>query len=110
MTLISEIFSASDAIENNRTVQDVLNHTVTELGELAMEVIIEQGKSYKQPGKDGIVGEAIDVIACAVDIIRVHAPELTEEDLIRLALPKLAKWKNKATEVHNKRILTTLDV
>lgn len=110
MTLITEIFTASDEIKNNRTVQDVLNHTVTELGELAMEVIIDQGKSYKHPGKDGIIGEAIDIIACAVDIIRVHAPELTEEDIISIALPKLAKWKDKATEVHNKRILTTLDV
>jgi hypothetical protein len=92
-----------------RQVQDVLNHTVTELGELTMEVIINQGKSYKQPGKDGIIGEAIDMIACAVDIIRLHSPELTEEDIIGIALPKLAKWKDKAMEVQNRHTQDALD-
>lgn len=73
MSLVNQILSSSVAVQNDRTVQDILNHTMTELGELALEVQIDQGKSYKLPGSDGIVGEALDMIACLVDMKSDHA-------------------------------------
>lgn len=104
MTLVGTILNKSKEIHNHRTVQDVLNHAMTELGELALEVQIDQGKSYKQPGADGIVGEALDLVACMIDMIYVHNPDLTEDDMIKLMLPKLIKWKEKANQVQMKQI------
>jgi hypothetical protein len=42
-----------------------------------------------------VVGEAVDVIICMLDMIRKKAPHLTEADLVRIARPKLEKWKRK---------------
>lgn len=95
-TIINRIFAVSDEIENGRTVSDILKYAMTEFGELAEEVIIDEGRSYKEPGKDGIVGEALDLIACAVDMIRKQAPHLTEAELLEIIEPKLQKWKEKS--------------
>lgn len=103
-TLVDIITDASAEIKNDRTIQDILNHAMTELGELALEVQIAEGKSYKQPGKDGVVGEALDVIACMVDIIYTHYGVLaTEEYMISLMKPKLDKWQEKDMEIRNKK-------
>lgn len=96
MSLIKQILTASKSINDGRTVQDVLNHGVTELGELALEIQIAQGKSYKEPGSDGIIGEALDLIACLVDLIYVENPSITEEDMRSLLEPKLIKWHHNA--------------
>lgn len=93
MTLVKQIQHASQSVQDFRTTQDVLIHAMTELGELALEVQIDQGKSYKTAGPDGIVGEALDVIACMVDMVYVHSPLLTEHDLINMLQPKLVKWQ-----------------
>lgn len=55
----------------NRMPTDVLLHLFSEFGELAEEVTIADGGSYKAQGADGVVGEAIDVILCAVDLVYV---------------------------------------
>jgi NTP pyrophosphatase (non-canonical NTP hydrolase) len=99
MTLVNTIWCASDSVKDSRTCSDVLTHAMTELGELAQEVQIHAGKSYKMPGSDGVVGEALDVIACMVDMIRVHDPNLTESDLMRIMQPKLEKWHEKSQEI-----------
>lgn len=95
-TLITETFNYSDQVHNNRNPFYVLLKCTEELGELSEEVQIAAGVSYKQPGKDGIVGEAIDLITCALDMIHITHPELTEEDILAIAIPKLEKWKEKA--------------
>jgi hypothetical protein len=95
-TLIGRIFQVSDEIDNGRTASDIVKYSMTELGELAEEVIIDEGRSYKAPGKDGVVGEALDLIACAADMIRTQAPDLTEDQLLEIIEPKLQKWKSKA--------------
>ena len=94
MTIVQNIFETSDAIQNGRTRQDVLNYTMTEIGELMEEFIISTGKSYKQPGADGIIGEAVDTIICLIDLIRIEDPTLREEDLQEIFCAKLAKWKS----------------
>jgi hypothetical protein len=55
--------------------------------------------SYKTEGPDGVIGEAVDVLICALDIIKVHKPEITEEEIIKLVQDKCAKWKRKSLEV-----------
>jgi len=96
-TLITETFKYSDQIQNNRNPFYVLSKITEELGELSVEVQIAEGVSYKQAGKDGVVGEGIDLITCVLDLIHIIYPELTEEDLVKVAIPKLEKWKEKAT-------------
>jgi hypothetical protein len=102
-TLVSEILATSKRVNDGRTAQDILTHAVTELGELALEVQISEGKSYKKAGKDGVVGEALDVISCMVDLIYVHYGRLaSEEFMVSLMKPKLDKWKEKADEIANR--------
>ena len=93
-TLAEAVFAASDEINNERTLQDILTHLVTEVGELATEIQIQEGKSYKIEGKDGVIGEAIDVIACALDIIHIAEPGFTDLDLQVGMQRKLQKWKD----------------
>lgn len=100
-TLIGETFKYSEQIDNNRNPFYVLSKCTEELGELSEEVQIASGVSYKYKGKDGIVGEAIDLITCLLDMIHITEPDLTEEDLVRIAIPKLEKWKE--TAIHDIR-------
>ena len=95
MSLIQKTFVVSDRIKNGRTLIRTLAHTMAEVGELAEEVVIANGFSYKQPGPDGIVGEAVDVILCALDIIYQVDPTITEKDIEAIAERKLAKWEAK---------------
>lgn len=102
MTLVSEIIKTSIQVQNTRNIQDVLTHATTELGELAQEVQIAGGKSYKQPGPDGVVGEALDVIACMIDMIYIHYGVLADEEyLVSLVKPKMEKWKEKSKQVQD---------
>lgn len=87
-----------DKVKNNRTLSTVLLHLVQELGELTTEIQIEGGHIQKTPSDDGIVGEAIDVIICALDIIRIHDPEITEEEIISYCQKKLNKWLKNENE------------
>jgi NTP pyrophosphatase (non-canonical NTP hydrolase) len=91
-TIVDTVFEMSDKIDNNRTVENILTHTSQELGELAEEVQIEMGNSYKTGGIDGVLGEAVDLIICALDMIHVHHPHHTEEDILPLVQSKLNKW------------------
>lgn len=102
MTLVKSILDTAQTVQNHRTTQDILLHAMTELGELALEIQIDQGKSYKSAGDDGIVGEALDMIACMVDMIHVHSPQLTEDDLIAMLHPKLAKWQAKSALIQRR--------
>lgn len=101
-TLFEQIALASamiDSITPNRPRYSILSFAQSEFGELADEVAIAEGHSYKEPGKDGIVGEAIDTIICLIDLIRQEAPHLTEQDLIDIAEAKGEKWI-RAVEQH----------
>ena len=95
MSLIQKTFAASDKIKNGRNQTRILAHTVAEVGELAEEVVIANGFSHKEPGADGIIGEAVDVIVCALDMIHQTDPTVTEEDLVKIAVRKLARWEAK---------------
>lgn len=77
-------------IQNGRTIADAARHAGLELVELNEEITLKtQGLAA---GPDGIVGEAIDLIACALDIIFVEAPETTNEQINGILLTKCEKW------------------
>lgn len=93
--IITQTFAVSDQIKDNRDLNDILNATVQEVGELATEISIHKGYRKAPQGKDGIVGEAIDSIVCLLDIIRRYDPLVTREDIERIAAVKLNKWVTK---------------
>jgi hypothetical protein len=97
MSLFDAVKAASRKVDHvhPRTRGDVIISALTELGECAEEVRIANGTSYKPQGVDGVVGEAIDTIACMIDLIHVENPELTERELVEYALTKMKKWVKK---------------
>lgn len=76
----------------------VLKKCVEELGELALEINIDQGLSYKEPGKDGVKGEAVDLAICALDMFALQCHNMTSEEIEREFLSymvtKLNKWRD----------------
>jgi len=103
MSLINQILEVSRRIPVYREEYSILAHTMEEVGELAQEISIKcGGKSYKDPGPDGIIGESIDAILCLVDMIYIHAQkngiDITEEQLMEIAQNKLDKWEDKCQQ------------
>jgi uncharacterized protein YunC (DUF1805 family) len=82
--LVDAVLKVSGKVSNGRTVETVLMHLVTEVGELAQEVVVAEGRSYKAPGRDGVVGEAVDVILCAVDLAWMASGR--DADAVRVAM------------------------
>jgi NTP pyrophosphatase (non-canonical NTP hydrolase) len=79
-----------------RYIGHVFLQLAEEAGELATEIKIANGFTIdKVEGADGIVGEAIDVIQCAIDIIYLYNPSITEEQLNVIMKKKLEKWSKK---------------
>lgn len=95
MTLFDLIRQYSIEIKNGRDPASILSTATSELGELAQEVNAGFSKtSYKTPGKDGIVGEAVDTIIAIVDLVCQCYPDITEEKLLGIAQKKLDKWRD----------------
>lgn len=80
MTLWAEIAKISNEVVNHRSQRDVYAHAVTEQGELMQEIIIAEGRSYKEAGEDGIPGEALDLILCMADLIIISDHEVDEHE------------------------------
>lgn len=92
---IFTILQTSHSINNGRSPYNVLTHLTSEVGELATEIEIKYGMvKNKQPGKDGVIGEAIDIIICAVDIIYIENPQITIDEILDIVKSKLVKWEN----------------
>jgi hypothetical protein len=89
----------SARVKNGRKPTDIMMSIMSEVGETAEEVQIAHGVSYKTEGPDGVVGEAVDAILCLLDLIMIHNPEITEEQLLQIASLKLAKWEAKARKL-----------
>jgi len=82
---VNLVRQAAIRVENGRTPMDILDYAMTELGELAEEIIIAGGRSYKVPGKDGVAGEAIDLSVCLVDLM--HATDPVDIENAHYGLP-----------------------
>ena len=98
--LITQILATSDRVDFDRSEDTVFRHIVEEVGELAEELTIATGQTYKTAGPDGVIGESLDAIISLVDMIYVHAKrtgvKLTQEMLMEIAAKKLAKWEDYA--------------
>lgn len=81
-----------------RTENYVLRKTNEELGEMTLEMNIADGLSYKEAGKDGVKGEAVDLAICAMDMFALQCPMMTPEEIEReflaYMLVKLNKWRD----------------
>lgn len=90
MTIVSSILDMSRDIDSPRTTKSVMNHLIGEVIELYDEVF---DNPDTRVDSDGILGEAVDVILCAVDIIHMQNPYITEEEIQEVVNRKLAKWQ-----------------
>lgn len=81
-----------------RSEEYVLRKTNEELGEMTLEMNIRDGLSYKEAGKDGVKGEAVDLAICAMDMFALQCDGLTPEEMEREFLAymivKLNKWRD----------------
>jgi NTP pyrophosphatase (non-canonical NTP hydrolase) len=93
-TLVDAVWATSRKIDNGRTPTDVFTKLIEEVGELAQELLVINGKSFKPAGKDGVVGEAVDAINCLVDLILLVQPDITEAEIAQIARTKQLKWEN----------------
>lgn len=97
MSLVETVFDMSRQIKDGRSVVRAAASVSAEVGELWEEISIEHLGSYRKPDADGIVGEAIDVIISALDVIYLSNPEMTEQEITDYANKKLLKWKSSIT-------------
>lgn len=99
MSLITQILYTCSEIHDDRTKSDILLAIGEEFGELCTEVAIEKGFKKRDASLDGVIGEALDLIISAVDMIH-HSlpksdPQAIEHALRQYATMKLNKWKDK---------------
>lgn len=87
------VFDYSDQIDNNRNINSIFNHLKGEVDELSDEIkLVENGD---EAGPDGVVGEAVDIMLCAIDLIRRFNPNITADDVNQIAIKKCEKWAAK---------------
>lgn len=94
-----EAAKQADIYHKNRTVQSIYNHAMSEMGEIALEVNIEDGQSYKAPGSDGIVGESLDAIAAMLDLVYKVNPDFPKDRYLEAT--------NKNRHTHSKSMFST---
>lgn len=87
MSGIGAILDICQTIESERTGESVFHHLCGEIIELSHEV---RGTG---DGIDGVIGESVDVILCAIDLIYQKNPTVTEDDINRVIQRKLEKWQ-----------------
>jgi NTP pyrophosphatase (non-canonical NTP hydrolase) len=66
-----------------------------EAGELAQEIKISNGLRKGPHGPDGIIGEAVDVILCALDVIYSEHGYMPLNEINKIIDSKAKKWLNK---------------
>ncbi len=87
--LLSMVRGYSDRIQDSRTPSSIRDHLAGELDELNQEL------SAVVPGEDGIAGESVDVMLCALDLIFKARPDWTDADILAYAKRKCEKWVSK---------------
>ena len=103
--MLKQTFEVCRRVKVKRTVQGAFNSLVEEVGELSTEINIDSGYKQREPGPDGIIGESIDVILSAIDVIWVELERynpygLNNDEAIigyleKYAAQKLKKWEDK---------------
>ena len=72
-TAFNFVQNISRSIQNDRTISSIILKGFEEIGELSEELTIKYFKTYKQPGKDGVIGEAIDLLIVVADLYYIVA-------------------------------------
>jgi hypothetical protein len=91
--LVEIVRHYSTTIKNDRTIRSAYEHLRDEVDELGDEVLyLEMGHP---PGEDGIVGEAMDVINCALDVVFLKYPNIDSQTLVDIMTRKCEKWCSK---------------
>lgn len=88
--MIKSILNVCRTIKSLRSVHTIFCHLESEVEELKVEVYCDPDE---ESGEDGVIGEAVDVMLCAVDIMYKHKPDITEEEIQQVVNRKLAKWQ-----------------
>lgn len=86
MSGIEMILTACQTIKSERTDESVFHHLCGEVIELSHEV---RGTG---DGVDGVIGESVDVILCAIDLIYQKFPNVTVSEINNVIEKKLQKW------------------
>lgn len=109
--LFNAVFRACRSADlfRSRKPMDVFCSVVEEVGELATELAVAGGGSYKEEGPDGVLGEIIDVISSVTDLAFVTDHQLTEFVLLERMCPKLDKWLGKLAGVRCSVFVDSLD-
>jgi hypothetical protein len=95
--IAGKTWQVSEVVQQ-RDVLLVLGKLMEECGELAEEVLKKKGFKKGEEGRDGIIGEAVDVITVALDIIYLSYPgkEEARRSLLNWFVKhKLKKWEQK---------------
>lgn len=92
--MINKILSVSKEVQNGRNLRTVMNALIEETEEVDEEVDIALEMLDGPHGEDGVFGEAIDVMLCAIDLMYVDNPNITPEAIEAYAMKKLKKWKD----------------
>lgn len=87
--MLNTILEAGNTVDDDRTVDSIYTHLLGEVVELDTEIDPEQ-----PTGVDGIVGEAIDVAICAIDIaiVELRSQGLTD-NAIKQRIKEVTKSK-----------------
>lgn len=93
--LIDTVRWYSENVVDGRTKADIFEHMEDEFLELEEELLISEGLLNKPSGEDGIFGESIDMILCALDLIFKEKPGIKNDEIEAYVLKKLKKWKSK---------------
>ena len=88
---IEMALAASRRINNGRTMNTIYDHLKSETIELDEEMV--KYNSGLPPGDDGIAGESVDVMLCALDLIYSVNPSISSDQIISILERKIAKWE-----------------
>lgn len=88
---IKLITDKCDRINNSRTMNSVACHLEEEMYELQEE--IAKMVCCQEQGTDGVIGEAVDVLICAIDLSKIWDKDLTREKIRQIVINKLDKWE-----------------
>jgi hypothetical protein len=88
---IQFVLDTAARVTNNRTMPDIFRAMNGEMNELADEVQLALDDDV--PGPDGILGEAVDVMSCLLDLIYKSYPNITQAEIEAVMVKKAAKWE-----------------
>lgn len=97
---VDKIIEVCKRIENDRSLTSVFDALIREVAELKEEIL--NHINDKPPGPDGIQGEVVDILLCAVDILYQYNPSISKDYISHIVTKKLEKWERLyADKVYN---------